>query len=361
MIREERGDLLKADVEALVNTVNTEGVMGKGIALQFKKAYPEMFREYARLCAEGRLRTGQVHVYSRKELYNPRYIINFPTKRSWRERTKLEYISRGLQSLVSEIKKYQIRSVALPALGTGLGGLDWKQVYPLIKSAFAELPDVEVLVYPPQTAPNADEIVHRTPRPQMTLARANVLHVLDAYTVLGNTLTVLTAQKLLYFLQEAGEPLNLRFDKYWYGPYADNLRHVLNRFEGHFIKGFADGRNAPATTLRLLPDAIEEAERIIDQQRVHNMNSEARLQRVLTLIKGFESPYGMELLASVHWVAHHNKSVHDSESALQAIQQWSKDKRNRLRPDHVRIAWQRLEEQGWLDIAVSTATESAQD
>ena len=128
MIQEITGDLLKADVEALVNTVNTVGVMGKGLALQFKKAYPEMFREYEKLCYAGELQPGQVHVYVRNELYNPRYIINFPTKRNWREKTKIEYVSQGLQALVTEIETRKIRSIALPALGTGLGGLDWNQV-----------------------------------------------------------------------------------------------------------------------------------------------------------------------------------------------------------------------------------------
>jgi O-acetyl-ADP-ribose deacetylase (regulator of RNase III) len=360
MIQEAKGDLLKANVEALVNTVNTEGVMGKGLALQFKKAYPEMFREYEKLCAEGELQTGQVHVYVRNELYNPRYIINFPTKRHWREKTKVEYIEQGLESLVAEIKSREIQSIALPALGTGLGGLNWNQVYPLIKTAFAPLPDVEVLVYPPQPAPEASQIVHRTPRPEMTLARAYVLHVLNAYLILGYELTLLEVQKLLYFLQWVGEPLNLRFEKYHYGPYADNLRHVLHRFEGHFIEGFADGRNSPTTPLRLLPDAIEEAERMIAQQDTEHTDGEEHLQRVIALIEGFESPYGMEILASVHWVANNDEAVHDAESALQAIQRWSKDKRDRLQPEHVRIAWQRLAEQGWLSASVAPHPQSVQ-
>jgi len=361
MIQEVTGDLLKANTEALVNTVNTEGVMGKGLALQFKKAYPEMFREYEKLCAQGRLQTGKMQVYVRDELNNPRYIINFPTKQQWREKTKLVYIREGLESLVAEVRARNIRSIALPALGTGLGGLDWNEVYPLIKAAFIQLPDVEVLVYPPQPAPDAMDIVHRTPRPSMTLTRAFVLHVLHTYTILGYDLTLLEVQKLLYFLQYTGEPLRLRFEKYWYGPYADNLRHVLNTFEGHFIEGFADGRNAPLTPIRLLPEAIEEAEQIIAQEGKIHPESEARLQRVISLIEGFESPDGMELLASVHWVVEHDEKIHDSESALSAIQRWSQDKRDRLRPEHVRIAWQRLVEQGWLGATVLPHPQSAQN
>lgn len=349
MIHEVTGNLLKADTEALVNTVNIEGVMGKGLALQFKKAYPEMFKEYAKLCKAGLIQIGQVHVFERKELLNPRYIINFPTKKHWREKAKLEYVEQGLRSLVQEIKIRNIKSIAIPALGAGLGGLEWQRVQPLIQMAFVQLPDVEVFVYPPQDSPNASEIIHRTPRPEMTLTRAFVLHVLNAYSVLGYELTLLEVHKLLYFLQCAGEPLKLRFEGYLYGPYADNLRHVLHSFEGHFIQGFGDGKNAPTTIISVLPDAIDEAEQLIKRNRQAQLASEARLQRVFDLIEGFESPYGMELLASVHWVTQNNHGVSDSESALKAIQEWSQDKRKRLHSEHVYIAWQRLEAQGWLN------------
>lgn len=349
MIKEAKGNLIEADVEALVNTVNTEGVMGKGLALQFKKAFPEMFQEYAKLCAAGKLQIGTVHLFHRSELLNPRYIINFPTKQSWREKTKLEYIKRGLQSLIQVIRENNIQSVAVPALGSGLGGLNWDIVYPLVQQAFAALPEVDVLVYPPQDAPQANQIIHRTQRPELTLKRAYVLRTFGAYMALGNELTVLVAQKLLYFLQEAGETLNLRFTKYHYGPYADNLRHVLNEFEGHFIEGFADGRNSPDTILKLLPDAEREAIELIHIQSAPGSPSDARLQAVIRLIEGFESGYGMELLASVHWVAHHNATVADASTALTAIQQWSQGKRARLRSEHVQIAWEHLAEQGWLN------------
>jgi O-acetyl-ADP-ribose deacetylase (regulator of RNase III) len=351
MITEVKGNLLEADVEALVNTVNTEGVMGKGLALQFKKAFPEMFQEYARRCAAGELRIGTVHLFRRNELLNPRYIINFPTKQSWREKTKLEYIELGLQALIQVVRDNKIQSLAIPALGSGLGGLDWRVVYPLIQQAFAALPEVYVQIYPPQDAPAPDQMIHRTQRPELTLTRAYVLRIFGAYTALGNELTVLVAQKLLYFLQEAGEPLKLRFAQYHYGPYADNLRHVLHQFEGHFIEGFADGRNNPGTVIKLRPEAEHAAIDLIEQHLQQTSPSNARLQAVIDLIEGFESIHGMELLASVHWVAHHDPSVNDADSALSAIQRWSEGKRARLSPEHVQIAWKRLAEQGWLNKA----------
>ena len=168
MLRTVRGNLLECDAEALVNTVNTVGVMGKGVALQFKKKFPENFTAYLRACKTGQLTVGRVHVFATDTLHNPRYVINFPTKRNWRGRSHLEDIRSGLVALIQEIRKLGIRSIALPPLGCGNGGLDWSLVLPLIESAFAELPDVETLVFEPIGAPGASEIKTRTKRPPMT-------------------------------------------------------------------------------------------------------------------------------------------------------------------------------------------------
>jgi len=142
------GNLLEADTEALVNAVNTEGVMGKGIALQFKRQYPEMFEEYQRACKEGQVQPGRMHVYERREIFN-RYIINFPTKRHWRSPSSIEDIKAGLNALAEEIRQRHIKSIALPALGCGHGSLDWGEVLPAIRSALADLTDVRLFVYPP--------------------------------------------------------------------------------------------------------------------------------------------------------------------------------------------------------------------
>ena len=146
------GNLLEADTEALVNTVNTEGVMGKGIALQFKKKYPDMFEAYQRACKGGLVQPGRMHVYERREMINPRYIINFPTKRHWRSPSRIEDIKTGLTALSEEIRKRHIKSIALPPLGCGNGGLDWSEVFPAIRSSLADLTDVRLLVYPPAGA-----------------------------------------------------------------------------------------------------------------------------------------------------------------------------------------------------------------
>jgi len=146
------GNLLEADAEALVNAVNTVGVMGKGIALQFKKKYPDMFEAYQRDCKEGLVQPGRMHVFERREMINPRYIINFPTKRHWRSPSRIKDIETGLTALSEEIRKRHIKSIALPPLGCGNGGLDWSEVLPAIRGALADLTDVRLLVYPPTRA-----------------------------------------------------------------------------------------------------------------------------------------------------------------------------------------------------------------
>jgi O-acetyl-ADP-ribose deacetylase (regulator of RNase III) len=150
MIEKSRGNLLEAPAEALVNTVNTVGVMGKGIALQFRQAYPEMYRAYEKACKDGEVRLGEVQTFDLGGLAgSPRWLINFPTKGHWRAASRLADIETGLVDLVAKIRKLNIRSIAVPPLGCGNGGLDWKVVRPLIENAFADLPDVRVLLFEP--------------------------------------------------------------------------------------------------------------------------------------------------------------------------------------------------------------------
>jgi O-acetyl-ADP-ribose deacetylase (regulator of RNase III) len=340
------GNILEADAQALVNTVNTVGVMGKGIALQFKKAFPEMFKAYEAVCKAKQLRPGQMDVYDRGQMFNPRYIINFPTKRHWKGKSKLADIEAGLDALIEELTARDIKSVAIPPLGCGHGGLDWDEVRPLIEQAMDRVPEVEALIYAPNGAPEPAAIVNRTERPEMTPSRANMLRLLSEYCVLGYELTLLEIQKILYFLQSAGEPLKLRFAKDRYGPYADNLRHILHRFEGHFIEGFGDGRNSPRTPIRLFEDAVSEAAGV--SERSSTPEQKTRVRRVFELIEGFESPYGMELLASVHWVAAQEGVLSEPGAVVQAVHAWNDRKRRTMKPEHIQVAWKRLQDLGWL-------------
>ena len=347
MVKVVTGNLLEAKVEALVNTVNTAGVMGKGLALQFKKAFPENNKAYEAACKRGEVQIGKMFVFEAGGIVLPRYIINFPTKRHWRGASKLEYIESGLKDLVHVIVDRRIRSIAIPPLGAGLGGLDWNNVRPLIEKALSGLPDVDVLVFEPKGAPPPTEMKNATPRPNMTAGRSAVLVLMSRYLVptYDYLLSLLEVQKLAYFLQEAGQPLRLTFTKESYGPYADDLRHVLHRMEGHFVVGFGDGKNNPETPLRLLPGAADEAESFLANDR----EVQDRLARVAELIEGYETPFGMELLSTVHWVSKGDaKAGRSPDETVRAVHAWNARKATTMKPEQIRTTWAHLRERGWL-------------
>jgi O-acetyl-ADP-ribose deacetylase (regulator of RNase III) len=338
------GNLLMAPVDALVNTVNINGVMGKGLALQFRKAFPENFASYERACKSGALNIGQMHIAQR--LMSPRFIINFPTKKHWRQPSKLEYIALGLKDLVLQVQRLKIESIAVPPLGCGNGGLEWSAVRPLILEAFAGVPHVRVVLFEPANAPAAAQVIDRREKPAMTAARAAVLALMGRYIETGYDyrLSLIDVQKLAYFLQLAGEPLRLEYRAHHYGPYADNLRKALRNIEGHYTRGVGDGKNSPETPLELLPGALGEAREFLS----HHPETLARLDRVAALIEGFETPFGMELLGTVHWVMQRGGAkVDDIDGVLTEVHTWSERKRSTMKDGHVRAAWERLRAQGW--------------
>jgi O-acetyl-ADP-ribose deacetylase (regulator of RNase III) len=347
MITYVHGNLLKAPAEALVNTVNTVGVMGKGIALQFSRAWPDMYQHYADACKAGRVRLGHMYVYDTGGLAGgPRYIINFPTKGHWKARSRLSDIASGLTDLVQLVKRLDIKSIAVPPLGCGNGGLDWTDVQPLIVQAFAALPDVEVQVFAPQAAPVAAEMPQRTDKPAMTLGRAVLIKLIERYkrALIEPFVTLLEVQKLMYFMQEAGEPLKLNFAAAKYGPYAENLRHQLNRLEGHYTTGFGDGSEAPTKMLDLRPGAVEEADDFL--ARADDVNK--RMDRVGRLIDGFEDPFGMELLATVHWVMVQSpEAASDVAAAVRLVHDWSGRKRHSMTAKQIEVAWHQLVREDW--------------
>jgi O-acetyl-ADP-ribose deacetylase (regulator of RNase III) len=347
MIQITKGNLLEAPVDALVNTVNTVGIMGKGIALQFRQAYPEMFKNYEKACKAGSVHLGKMHVFDLGGLSGgPRWIINFPTKKHWRGRSRLSDIEAGLRDLVDVVCKLDIRSIAVPPLGCGNGGLDWCEVRPRIETAFSKLRDVRVLLYPPGLVPEAKTMPNRTVRPKMTPGRAALIGLMDRYLggLLDPFVSLLEIHKLMYFMQEAGEPLRLKFEAKPFGPYATNLRQVLARLEQHYTQGYGAGEDAPDTPIELLPGAVGEAEAFL----VKNRETLTRMDRVAALIDGFEDPYGMELLSSVHWVMKQEPETQNNpDAAVAEVHHWSPRKRHRLKPEHIRKAWQRLKDQGW--------------
>ena len=349
MITYQTGNILHDQADAIINTVNTVGVMGKGLALQFKKAFPDNFKVYKKSCDDNSLVTGQVLSVSTNSMNAPFYIINFPTKAHWKEKSKLEYIEQGLESLKAEVKRLNLKSVAIPALGSGLGGLPWHQVEQLIQSSLSQLSSVQWHVYPPQAAPKAAAMLNNTKRPKMTIGRAAVLGLIDRYisTGFGYRLSLLEVQKLVYFLTAAGEPLNkVVFQKHHFGPYSDVLRHVLDKMEGHFISGYADGLNKPDTPIVLNKDTAQEALSFLDG----HLDTKNRFDKVAKLIEGFESQNGMELLSTVHWVTTQEAAgkVLTSDELIARVHSWNQRK-SQMKPSHILAAWKRLKEQNWLE------------
>jgi O-acetyl-ADP-ribose deacetylase (regulator of RNase III) len=346
MIEYKTGDIIAEDAEALVNTVNCVGIMGRGIALQFKNAFPENFKAYAAACQRGEVRPGRMFVFETNQLTNPRLIINFPTKRHWRGKSRIEDIELGLEALVEEIRHRRIRSIAIPPLGSGLGGLNWSDVRPRIEQALRDLDDLQVIVFEPTGTPDSRRKFTSREVPKMTPGRASLVGLIHHYRagLLDPFVTLLEVHKLMYFMQEAGEPLNLRYTKAIYGPYAENLRHVLRAVEGHFIAGYADGGDAPDKQLELVPGAVLDANAFLEG----NIETRQRFDRVAELVQGFETPFGLELLSTVHWVATRS-GANSADEVTAETYAWSTRKR-RFTPRQIRLTLDVLSKKSWLDI-----------
>ncbi len=342
MIEYKNGDLLSEDADALVNTVNCVGIMGRGIALQFKKAFPENFKVYKQACKKNEVQPGKMFVFETRQPTNPRYIINFPTKRHWRGKSYIEDIDAGLKALVDTIHQYNIRSIAIPPLGSGLGGLDWATVKSHIESILKLLPDVQVIIYEPNSMP--EKIVKTQDIPVMTPGRAALVELMNRYLkgLLDPFVTLLEVHKLMYFMQEAGEPLKLQYKKALYGPYAENLRHVLNAIEGHFISGYADGGEQPSKKLKLMSGAIEGATRFLE---LHS-DTRMRFNKVAELVDGFESPFGLELLSTVHWIMTKDNMLSEKD-VIRYVYSWNNRKR-KFTERQIALAMKILAQKGWV-------------
>lgn len=341
-----QGNLLEADAAAIVNTVNCVGFMGRGIAAQFKRKYPENFKAYETACKRGEIVPGKMFVFATGQFANPRFIVNFPTKRHWRGKSNIKDIEAGLVALVAEVQARGIESIAIPPLGCGLGGLAWHDVRSRIEQAFAVLPDVSVLVFEPNDEASPRPMSTAREAPTMTPGRAVLVGLLEKYlaALMDPAISLLEVHKLMYFAQAAGEPLRLKYVKAPYGPYAENLRHVLATIEGYLTVGYGDGGDAPEKALELVPGAAEKAQAFLQD---HPATRE-RFERVLKLVDGFETSFGMELLATVHWVM-----VNDGvrgDGVVDAIYAWNKRKQM-FNEQQIFLAMKRLDDEGWLGSA----------
>ena len=324
MIRYTTGNLLDSGADALVNTVNTVGVMGKGIALMFKEAFPENFRAYEAACRDKKVELGHMFVTKRSDMLGPHWIINFPTKSHWRFPSQLSWIDRGLSDLRSVIEAEHIKSIAIPPLGAGNGGLDWKSVRPLIETRLSNL-DAEIIVYEPTS--KYQNVAKRAGVEKLTPARALIAELVRRYSVLGLECTLLEIQKLAWFTQvgiaicRLEDPLKLKFQAHRYGPYSANLQHMLNALDGSYLH--CDKRIADAGPLDLI--WFEESKR--DRLTAYFTTNEAKpyreaLETTSRLIDGFESPFGMELLATVDWIVRREGATPTLEGVIKGIAHW---------------------------------------
>jgi len=320
-----KGNLLEAEVEAVVNTVNTVGVMGKGIALMFRDRHPANYKAYAAACKRGEVQVGRMFVTESLELSGPRWIINFPTKQHWRGRAKFEWIEEGLNDLRRVIQQRDILSIAIPPLGCGNGGLDWSDVRHAIERTLGDLEGVTVLVFEPTRA--YQNVAKNVGVEKLTPARALIAEMIRRYGILGLDCSILEVQKLAWCLERVIErmglsnPLNLQFVPDRYGPYASRLTHLLNALDGSYLH--CDKRLADASPL----DSI-----------YFNSDKKPQLQAYLKtppaapfaesieatdqLIDGFQSPLGMEVLATIDWLIARENAEASVEGIRQGLARW---------------------------------------
>lgn len=325
MIEYTKGNLLEADVDALVNTVNTVGIMGKGIALMFKEAFPENFKAYAQACKSEMVQTGRMFVTQQSDLMGPKWIINFPTKQHWRSASKPGWIAEGLKDLRQVIVENNIKSIAIPPLGSGNGGLNWSTVKPMVEEALGDLSDVHIVVYEPTS--EYQNVARRTGVEKLTPPRALISELVRRYWVLGIECSLLEIQKLAWFMERAitmsglKDPMDLRFQANRYGPYAHRLHHLLDTLDGSYLQ-----------CEKKLGDAKPEDVIWFDQSRkqkvaVYLKSAEAApfvpaLDKVSALIDGFQSPLGMEVLATVDWLIQREGCEPTMESIKNGLANW---------------------------------------
>lgn len=333
------GNLLEAETEALVNTVNTVGVMGKGIALQFKERFPHNYKVYAAACKKGEVEIGKMLVVKDNSLQGEKWVINFPTKTEWFRKSQYDYVEKGLIDLVKVIREYEITSIAIPPLGSGNGGLQWPKVKSLMGKYLGDLNDVDILVYEPNDA--VKEILQKESKREVNLtpARSMFLYALFEYEKRGEVASLFAANKLAYFLQRSGEQLKLKFVPYTYGPYAQAVEKVLYAMNGKYLTGFEQMKAKPFEPLQLNYGHYEELSTYLNK----NLQTQqlARMKNLFVLIDGFESSLSLEILASIDYLLSENPGLSNNE-LLEKIQAWNPRKKELIKKEHIELAAKHL-------------------
>lgn len=317
------GNILESSAQALVNTVNTVGVMGKGIALQFKKQFPINYKKYKEACDQQVLKVGQLLVTEEDSMFSgKKIIINFPTKTNWRLPSEYEYIELGLQELKKVIQEKKIESIAIPPLGAGNGGLDWQKVKKMILEALDNL-DCEIYLYEPSAA--IKEVLN-TERVKLTPARAMLLSVLYEMVRHGELVSEFAAEKAAYFLQRFGakNEFKLDFSPNFYGPYSGKVRHVLYYLNGSYLMGYSAMDKKPFDEMSLVMDAEREVQKFLalpEHQQFY-----AIAERTKQFLRGYYSPFGLELLSTIDYLRS-EKHKNSPEEIHFELQRWSDRKR----------------------------------
>lgn len=333
-----KGNLLESKVQALVNTVNTVGVMGKGIALQFKEAFPNNYKIYVDACKKKELQPGKLLVVKEDTLQGERIIINFPTKTAWQFKSKYEYVEEGLKELVKVITDHNIQSIAIPPLGCGNGGLKWEKVRPMMEKYLGDLTDVEIQVFEPSEA--IKELLKQQDTKKeikLTPARAMLLYAMFFYEGLGESSSLFVANKLAYFLQRLGEKSlsKLNFEASHYGPYSVQVEHVLHALNGKYLKGLEQMNAKAFEPLELIYSSFDEIKEYIDKELT--TEHKQRLKNLTDLISGFQSAMSLEILATVDFVKKENPGI-KSEEVIQTVQRWSDRKRKLFQEKYIATA-----------------------
>jgi O-acetyl-ADP-ribose deacetylase (regulator of RNase III)/uncharacterized protein YwgA len=341
-----KGDMFSEPVEAIVNTVNCVGVMGKGVALEFKKRWPDNFKAYKKVCDAKELEPGRMFIFDTNMLFatdGPRFLVNFPTKKHWRSKSEISYIEDGLNALVNEIKVLGIKSIAMPPLGCGNGGLEWDDVKPLIVSKLENLDNVKVVVFPPLDAQDEPEFIHQ--KFPMTYERAVFLKALnDLESHFDGSFDRLSLQKIAYFLQAFGLKLNLEFSRNLHGPYSEALRKACIILEKNgMFKGFTTEERLTHVT----PSGCAVANEYLGSD---SASSDLLIEKLDKFIQGYESPYGLELLSSVHYLAQHENCASE-DKIIEEMGSWNKNKRCLFSKDEIQLAYKRLQEDGLVQCA----------
>ncbi len=322
MIKYIVGNLFESKAEAYVNTVNTVGVMGKGIALQFKKLFPNNFKKYKELCDKKEFNIGQLLVIKdQNTITGEKTIINFPTKKHWKSPSEYEYIESGLNDLVKIINEYKIKSIAIPPLGSGNGGLQWSKVKSIIKEKLESIEDCDIYVYEPNS--KVKEILSKE-RVKLTPARGMLLYMLFELVKNGEFVSEFASEKLCYFLQRFGgqKHFNLEYSPKFYGPYSGKVKHVLNYLNGSYLMGYGGKDKKP----------FEELDLIVDSESQVNdyINKDSELKEIVvntsSFLNGFYSSFGLELLSTIDYIANSNKNS-DKEFIKNELNNWSNRKK----------------------------------